>query len=144
MKIDEAAREAKVHTQQLSIVHEKVHRERRYGSDGEVSNSFFEFLVPVLVIDDVQYRLFRKSEIHLLPARSIWRRLTNGHETALIYAAELEGGPVTLIQTDETLSPHNTHVSIGGGGNLPVDLTIFKRVMYAYLPMNIPTIPHAE
>ncbi len=134
MKVDEAAREAKVQTQRLAAIDERTDRERRYDNGGKVC-SILGFSDPILIIDDMQYRLFHKCDIKLLPAKGTRESSTSGLPTGQVYAAEFEGGSVTVIRrrvrsetTDETLAPHNTYASIGSGGDLPVDLTVFRHL----------------
>ncbi len=128
-------------TQQLAAMDERAHKERKYDNGGKVC-SFLDLPIPVLIIGDVQYRLFHKCDIRLLPVQEMRERSTNGCPTAQVYAAEFEGGSVTVIRrrvrsetTDETLAPHNSYASIDNGGDLPVDLTVFKCQWSVYLPM---------
>ncbi len=45
MKIDEAARKAEIHAQQLAVMNERAHMERKYHSDGQV-RSVPDYLLP--------------------------------------------------------------------------------------------------
>lgn len=52
IKVDEVARKAEIHAQQLVAMQEIAHRERKYHDDGNVCN-ILENIFPVLTTDDV-------------------------------------------------------------------------------------------
>lgn len=128
-------RRAEVHEQQLVVVNDRAYRERKYHEDGEVCNSS-DYLFPILSIDDVQFRLYRRCDLHFLRMLETWRRYTDDHPTEQIFAAEIEGREVTVVMkrirtetTDDTMNHEDISASMNKEVGPSADLAILKRVM---------------
>ncbi len=133
MKIDEAARKAEIHSQQLAIVNERVHKERKYHRDGQVRTVPHVSLV--LAIDVVQFRAYRRCDIHFLRLLKTGNISANDRSTKQIYAAEIKGRAVTVVMKrlcsemkDDTLDTEDIRTSEEEGDS-PTDLTVLKRVL---------------
>ena len=135
MKIDEAARKAEFQAQQLSVANERAYMERKYHSDGQVC-IVPDYLFPVLAIDDMQYRVYRRCDLRSLRVLETQGRSANGHPTRQVYAAEIEGGAATVVMKcmrsetmDEILALENSPVSMDEDDGLATDLTLLKRLL---------------
>lgn len=135
MQIEEVLKKAEVHAHQLAVVNERAHRERKYHDDGEVCN-VISSLFPVLAIYDMQYRVYRRCDLRSLRVLETRRRSSNGHPTRQVYAAEIEGGAVTVVMKlmrsetmDEILALKNSPVSMDEDDSLATDWTLLKRLL---------------